>query len=118
MSTSLFHDIFQLTSLSIGLCQGSLFLQTSPATAPPPTPAVERRRRANPVQRLVRERSRSPAGRFIAGQHTEAGRTLVYKLYLPPPAGRPFGGLVVMLHGCSQDPDDFARGTGMNALAE
>ena len=25
--------------------------------------------------------------------------------------------LVVMLHGCTQDPDDFARGTRMNALA-
>ena len=22
-----------------------------------------------------------------------------------------------MLHGCTQDPDDFARGTGMNRLA-
>ena len=26
--------------------------------------------------------------------------------------------LLVMLHGCNQTPDDFARGTGMNALAE
>jgi len=26
--------------------------------------------------------------------------------------------LVVMLHGCQQNPDDFARGTRMNALAE
>jgi poly(hydroxyalkanoate) depolymerase family esterase len=27
-------------------------------------------------------------------------------------------GLVVMLHGCTQTPEDFAVGTGMNALAE
>ena len=26
--------------------------------------------------------------------------------------------LIVMLHGCTQDPDDFAVGTGMNRLAE
>ncbi|MFN6979337.1 MAG: PHB depolymerase family esterase, partial [Gemmobacter sp.] len=26
--------------------------------------------------------------------------------------------LVVMLHGCTQTPEDFAIGTGMNALAE
>jgi poly(hydroxyalkanoate) depolymerase family esterase len=41
-----------------------------------------------------------------------------YRLYVP--AHRPAGlmPLVVMLHGCTQSPEDFARGTGMNALAE
>ena len=32
------------------------------------------------------------------------------------PATKPRG-LVMMLHGCAQDPEDFARGTGMNAVA-
>lgn len=40
-----------------------------------------------------------------------------YRLYVPAGAasGLP---LVVMLHGCTQTPEDFATGTGMNALAD
>ncbi|MDQ2778265.1 MAG: PHB depolymerase family esterase, partial [Pseudomonadota bacterium] len=54
------------------------------------------------------------------GSFTHKGRTLSYKLYVPPraagvaPTPRP---LVLMLHGCTQDPADFAAGTQMNALA-
>jgi poly(hydroxyalkanoate) depolymerase family esterase len=50
------------------------------------------------------------------GSHQHASLTRDYRLYVPPgPAqARP---LVVMLHGCTQDPDDFARGTGMDRAA-
>ena len=41
-----------------------------------------------------------------------------YKLYVPASAPDRPRGLVVMLHGCKQDPDDFATGTNMNAVAE
>ncbi|WWB85532.1 PHB depolymerase family esterase [Priestia aryabhattai] len=59
--------------------------------------------------------SSSAAGSFTS--KTYNGRT--YKLYVP--SGYQGGTalpLVVMLHGCTQDPDQFAAGTQMNALAE
>jgi poly(hydroxyalkanoate) depolymerase family esterase len=40
-----------------------------------------------------------------------------YKLYVPPQAGQRPLPLLVKLHGCTQDPDDFATGTRMNELA-
>jgi poly(hydroxyalkanoate) depolymerase family esterase len=56
-------------------------------------------------------------GAFIAGTHTHAGLSRDHKLYVPPGAAGRALPLVVMLHGCTQDPDDFAAGTGMNARA-
>ena len=51
------------------------------------------------------------------GRHTQAEGARAYGLYLPAkPALQP--ALVVMLHGCTQDADDFARGTRMNEHAE
>ena len=56
-------------------------------------------------------------GRFEAGTSTCPSGTRAYKLFVPE-AAIPAAGLLVMLHGCTQDPDDFAAGTGMNRLAE
>jgi len=57
---------------------------------------------------------------FEKGTHESAFGTRSYKLYVPAGAKTapdPLP-LIVMLHGCGQSPDDFARGTGMNTLAE
>jgi poly(hydroxyalkanoate) depolymerase family esterase len=56
-------------------------------------------------------------GLFLAGQHTHAGMSRHYKLFVPPGHFERPPALVVMLHGCTQDPDDFARGTQMNRHA-
>jgi poly(hydroxyalkanoate) depolymerase family esterase len=61
----------------------------------------------------------APEGtRFIAGAFSNAAGSRTYKLFVPSRArGQPLP-LVVMLHGCTQSPDDFAAGTRMNFLAE
>jgi poly(hydroxyalkanoate) depolymerase family esterase len=41
-----------------------------------------------------------------------------YKLFIPAAVGEAAPPLIVMLHGCTQSPDDFSRGTRMNALAQ
>lgn len=41
-----------------------------------------------------------------------------YRTYVPAARAGGVTGVVVMLHGCTQTPEDFAVGTGMNALAE
>jgi poly(hydroxyalkanoate) depolymerase family esterase len=62
--------------------------------------------------------SRPPAGEFLGGSFTNEAGTREYKLYIPVGFRAQQTALVVMLHGCTQDPDDFAAGTRMNALAD
>ncbi len=68
------------------------------------------------VGHVVEAFSPAPAASgFIAGTAPD-GRA--YKLYVPPACTGSALPIVVMIHGCTQDPDDFATGTRMNTIAE
>lgn len=69
--------------------------QPRPAACRPHTPAGDERRQIN-----------HPAGQLAYHLHVPAAST---------PEPRP---LLLMLHGCTQGADDFARGTAMNRLAD
>jgi poly(hydroxyalkanoate) depolymerase family esterase len=67
---------------------------------------------------MPNRRRRQVAGHFIEASFTNDAGSRDYKLYVPTRYhGQPLP-LVVMLHGCTQDPDDFAAGTRMNEIAE
>ena len=54
---------------------------------------------------------------FMTRTFSHGGRSITYKLFVPGGLAQTPRPLIVMLHGCTQKPDDFAAGTGMNALA-
>ena len=75
----------------------------------------------------VRRRSPAPVstpdivpagGRFIEATYSNPAGTRKYKLYIPSHYQGQALPLIVLLHGCTQSPDDFAVGTRMNLIAE
>ncbi len=72
---------------------------------------------ANPAP--VEDTADLPDGaQFLSATFSNPAGTRPYKLYVPSRyEGQPVP-LIVMLHGCTQSPDDFAAGTRMNAAAE
>jgi poly(hydroxyalkanoate) depolymerase family esterase len=64
-------------------------------------------------------RIQMPEGaRFEQRSFSNAAGIRNYKLYVPSSYSGQALPLLVMLHGCTQSPDDFAAGTRMNDLAE
>ena len=88
---------------------------------PEPTGAPHERGR---LQRFLdgllrRTPAAPPAGRPMTSAHfSGAAGSRAYRLYVPSRAGERPLPLLVMLHGCTQNPEDFAAGTRMNELAE
>jgi poly(hydroxyalkanoate) depolymerase family esterase len=60
----------------------------------------------------------SEGAQFVTRQFSSHAGKRDYKLYVPAHQPRGRRPLLVMLHGCTQDADDFAAGTRMNELAE
>ena len=80
-----------------------------------------------PAQALRRLLERSPSlpsdngpadGKFVAKSFSNDAGSRAYKLYIPSRYRDERRPLIVMLHGCTQSPDDFAAGTRMNFAAE
>lgn len=57
-------------------------------------------------------------GAFVTRSFSNPAGSRSYKLYIPSRYDGTARPLIVMLHGCSQSPDDFAAGTRMNFVAE
>lgn len=84
--------------------------QDDAAAAPAP---MRPARRAAPPRKGVAAR-----GTVVDGNVACDAGNRNYRLYVPAgQSARPLP-LLVMLHGCSQDPDDMARGSRMDALAD
>jgi poly(hydroxyalkanoate) depolymerase family esterase len=88
---------------------------------------VERVNRLGPETAIPRLPGRSPAqlpdpvpdgAHFLERFYSSQAGSRAYKLYIPSGYRDQALPLVVMLHGCTQTPDDFAAGTLMNVLAE
>src|SRR5947209_1594220 len=56
------------------------------------------------------------SGQFVDKVYSNASGRRAYKLYIPSAYTGQTLPLLVMLHGCTQTPDDFAVGTRMNAF--
>ena len=79
----------------------------------------EPRSAATPVDAPRPRAARAPStgARFESHSYANHAGKRQYKLYIPAVYQGQALPLVVMLHGCTQSPDDFAAGTRMNELA-
>lgn len=90
---------------------------SSPAAAPSSARDDGAAPTSKPTHRAPGEPSATQGDFFTAGSFRNSAGQRAYKLYVPPGVNGQARPLVVMLHGCTQDADDFAAGTAMNDAA-
>jgi poly(hydroxyalkanoate) depolymerase family esterase len=109
------------TNLQRGL--GLAASRASDQAAPPASPVLDTQAiLARGASLLERVQGRMPAGRktaspaMLARTYSADAGARPYRLFVPDTLP-PSPGLIVMLHGCTQSPEDFAAGTRMNDIA-
>ena len=109
MNLKLPTDLMHATRLvrTGNLMEATAAIQRALRGGQPPAPEVS-----------TRARHSVPEQRMLTGTFTNGAGTRRYKTYLPSQHATHGLPLIVMLHGCRQNPDDFAAGTRMNRLAE
>nr|WP_111298414.1 PHB depolymerase family esterase [Paracoccus saliphilus] len=72
------------------------------------------------MSRDAGEPAAAALGSWSWREHQAAGQSRQYRLYVPASLveGETPAGILLLLHGCTQDPDDFARGTRIHDAAE
>jgi poly(hydroxyalkanoate) depolymerase family esterase len=93
------------------LAAATAVLRGSAGSAPPREPVPE-------VDPGTTQADAPSGASFMAQSFAGPEGSRPYRLFIPTRTGIEPRPLVVMLHGCTQDPEDFARGTRMNTLAE
>lgn len=66
----------------------------------------------------VKKPSIPEGAKFESGTFSCAAGARDYHIYIPNLKSKPPAGLIMMLHGCTQSPVDFANGTDMNRVAD
>lgn len=105
--------------LTLAAAIASATLQAMTPKAAPTTKKRQPAKKAPASQATKAEKPvtvRARPSSFRTGLHECEHGSRSYKIFKPGSASST-PPLLVMLHGCGQTPDDFARGTRMNALA-
>ncbi len=118
------QDLVSRTLAQHGLMPGGAVLQTPSASQSGASSLFAGLKGLGNLPGMTPTDTPSAAGAhgMTPGQFTCAAGSRAYLLHVPDSAKDSAKGgatgLVVMLHGCTQNPADFAAGTAMNALAD